>query len=210
MEKFEKLTGIAASLPYENINTDAVIPVRWIVNYGRDLGEGLFGGWRYDAAGKEKPDFILNQPPFRQARILLAGRNFGCGSSREEAVWALVGFGIRCVIAPSFGDIFFENSFKNSLLPIRMDPADMAAIAGDKTFAANSVLSVDLQACRITVPGGTADIAFEVEESRRKALLMGLDHIDLTLLDAAEIAAFQARDRTRRSWIYRSEQKHDG
>jgi 3-isopropylmalate/(R)-2-methylmalate dehydratase small subunit len=210
MEKFEKLTGIAASLPYENINTDAVIPVRWIVNYGWDLGEGLFGGWRYDAAGKEKPDFILNQPPFRQTRILLAGRNFGCGSSREEAVWALVGFGIRCVIAPSFGDIFFENSFKNSLLPIRMSAADIAAIAGDKTFAANSVLCVDLQTCRVTVPGGMTDIAFEVEESRRKALLMGLDHIDLTLLDAAEIAAFQVRDRTRRSWIYRSEQKHDG
>jgi 3-isopropylmalate/(R)-2-methylmalate dehydratase small subunit len=210
MEKFEKLTGIAASLPYENINTDAVIPVRWIVNYGWDLGEGLFGGWRYDAAGKEKPDFILNQPPFRQARILLAGRNFGCGSSREEAVWALVGFGIRCVIAPSFGDIFFENSFKNSLLPIRMSAADMAAISSDKTFAANAVLSVDLRTCRVTVPGGTADIAFAVEESRRKALLMGLDHIDLTLLDAGEIAAFQARDRSRRSWIYRSEQKHDG
>src|SRR5215468_4941873 len=128
MEKFETLTGIAAPLPYENINTDAIIPVRWIVQYGKDLGEGLFGGWRYDRQGLENPAFILNQEPFRQARILLVGPNFGCGSSREEAVWALLGFGIRCVIAPSFGDIFFGNAFKNSLLPIVLNPQSIARI----------------------------------------------------------------------------------
>jgi len=210
MEKFTTLAGVAVSLPYENINTDAIIPVSWIVNYGKDLGEGLFGGWRYDSAGKERGDFILNQAPFRQARILLAGRNFGCGSSREEDVWALLGFGIRCVVAPSFGDIFFDNSFKNSLLPIRMTPEDMAAIARDKAFVASSILSVDLEACRVTVPGGAVDIAFTVEESRRNGLLMGLDHIDLTLLHASEIAAFQAEDRSRRPWIYRWEQKNAG
>jgi len=114
------------------------------------------------------------------------------------------------VIAPSFGDIFFENSFKNSLLPIVMNPADMAAIARDKAFVASSILSVDLQACRVTVPDGMVDIAFAVEESRRKALLMGLDHIDLTLMHASEIASFQARDRSRRPWIYRSEQNDAG
>jgi 3-isopropylmalate/(R)-2-methylmalate dehydratase small subunit len=207
MEKFTTLTGVAAVMPAENINTDAIIPVRWIVNFGMDLGEGLFGGWRYDAAGKARGDFILNQPAYRQSRILIAGRNFGCGSSREEAVWALLGFGIRCVIAPSFGDIFFENAFKNSLLPIVMDPADIAAILRDPVFAASPNLSVDLPAGRVRVPGGTTEIGFTVEASRRTALLMGLDHIDLTLIHAPEIAAFQASDRSRRPWIYR---KHGG
>ena len=204
MEKFETLTGTAAALPQENINTDAIIPVRWIVNYGQDLGLGLFGGWRYDLAGKENPDFILNRPPFRQAKILLAGRNFGCGSSREEAVWALLGFGIRCVIAPSFGDIFFENSFKNSLLPVVMDQKDIAALAQDSRFLADPTLSVDLLLRRVSVPGGAASVAFSIADERRAALLSGLDHIGSTLTHAAEIAAFQAKDRSRRPWIYRS------
>ena len=204
MEKFETLTGIAASLLQENINTDAIIPVPWIVNYGRDLGQGLFGGWRYDLTGKENPDFILNRPPFRQSKILLAGRNFGCGSSREEAVWALLGFGIRCVIAPSFGDIFFENSFKNSLLPVVMDQKDIATIAQDPRFLGDPTLSVDLRLRRVSVPSGAASVEFTIAEGRRQALLSGLDHIGNTLTHAADIAAFQASDRSRRPWIYRS------
>ena len=202
MEKFETLSGVAASMPLENINTDAIIPVSWIVNYGRDLGQGLFGGWRYDQTGNENPTFVLNQPPNRAARILIAGQNFGCGSSREEAVWALLGFGIRCVIAPSFGDIFYENAFKNSLLPLRMAQEDIDALTRDPAFAAGARLTVDLQSCRVSVPSGSNGIGFSIEDSRRAALLAGLDHIDLSLQHAPATAAFQASDRERRPWIY--------
>jgi 3-isopropylmalate/(R)-2-methylmalate dehydratase small subunit len=202
MEKFETVTGIAAVLLYENINTDAIIPVPWIVKYGKDLGEGLFGGWRYDAKGRENPEFVLNRKRFREARILLAGQNFGCGSSREEAVWALRGFGIRCVIAPSFGDIFRENSFKNSLLPVVLDHGQIESIVADPIFVAEATLSVDLRAQRITVPRSEIGVSFSVEDSRRQALLEGLDHIGLTMTRAAEIAAFQAQDKSRRPWIY--------
>ncbi len=202
MEKFEKLTGVAAPMLMENINTDAVIPVRWIVNFGMDLGEGLFGGWRYRLDDSENPDFILNRPLYRDSRILLAGPNFGCGSSREEAPWALLGFGIRCVIAPSFGDIFFENSFKNGLLPIILDAATIQAICDELAASPPSILSVDLQRCEIALPSG-ATIAFQVDESRRQALLAGLDEIEQTLTHNTEFDVFQSTDRKRRPWIYR-------
>ncbi len=202
MEKFERVTGVAAPLVQENINTDAIIPASWIVNFGRDLGQGLFGGWRYRADGHENPDFVLNQPPYRDARILLAGRNFGCGSSREEAVWALLGFGIRCVVAPSFGDIFFENAFKNGLLPIVLEPAGVMTLLRETAAAPTPILTVDLVACTLGAPGATI-LSFTIPESRRRALLEGLDEIDLTLARAAEIHAFQAADRSRRPWIYR-------
>jgi 3-isopropylmalate/(R)-2-methylmalate dehydratase small subunit len=203
MEKFDRLTGIAAPLLLENINTDAIIPVPWIVNFGRDLGHGLFGGWRYDAAEREKPDFVLNQPPYRETKILLAGRNFGCGSSREEAVWALLGFGIRCVIAPSFGDIFFENSFKNGLLPVVLEPDGVAALARAIADAPSSpVLTVDLEACTIDAPRG-AQLSFAIQEGRRRNLLLGLDEIGQTLTRGGDIDRFQAADRARRPWIYR-------
>jgi len=205
VQKFDKLTGIAAPLLRENIDTDAIIPVRWIVNFGQDLGEGLFGGWRYGADDAENPDFILNQPPYRDTRILLTGRNFGCGSSREEAVWALLGFGIRCVIGPSFGDIFFENSFKNGLLPVVLERDEVATLVREVTAAQRPVLTVDLEQCAIVVPGGST-LSFTIPDSRRTALLMGLDEVDLTLARAAEIDAFQAADRSRRPWIYR---QHD-
>lgn len=201
MQKFEKLTGVAAPLLRANIDTDAIIPVRWIVNFGQDLGQGLFGGWRYGENDAENPAFILNQPPYRKARILLAGQNFGCGSSREEAVWALLGFGIRCVIAPSFGDIFFENSFKNGLLPVMLDGDKVAALADAIGGAPEPVLAVDLASCTVGVPGSSA-LSFHIEESRRRALLLGLDEVDLTLTRAADIDAFQAADRSRRPWIY--------
>ena len=201
MEKFDRLTGIAAPLLLENINTDAIIPVPWIVNFGRDLGHGLFGGWRYDAAEREKPDFVLNQPPYREARILLAGRNFGCGSSREEAVWALLGFGIRCVIAPSFGDIFFENSFKNGLLPVVLEPDGVAALARAIAEAPSPVLTVDLEACTVGAPRGP-QLPFTIQEGRRRNLLLGLDEVGQTLTQSADIDRFQAADRVRRPWIY--------
>lgn len=202
MQKFERLTGIAAPLLLENINTDAVIPVPWIVNFGQDLGKGLFGGWRYTLDGAENPAFILNQPPYREACILLAGRNFGCGSSREEAVWALLGFGIRCVIAPSFGDIFFENSFKNGLLPVVLEPDGVAALARESATQRPPVLTVDLEACAVGAPGGTR-LPFAIQDSRRRALLLGLDEVDLTLARTAEIERFQTADRSRRPWIHR-------
>ena len=202
MQKFERLTGIAAPLLLENINTDAVIPVPWIVNFGQDLGKGLFGGWRYTLDSAENPAFILNQAPYREACILLAGRNFGCGSSREEAVWALLGFGIRCVIAPSFGDIFFENSFKNGLLPVVLEPDGVAALAREGAAAHPSLLTVDLEACAVGVPGGTR-LPFAIQDSRRRALLLGLDEVDLTLARTAEIDRFQTADRSRRPWIHR-------
>ncbi len=201
MQKFETLTGVAAPLLIENINTDSVIPVRWIVNYGMDLGEGLFGGWRYKLDDSENPDFILNRPPYRDSRILLAGPNFGCGSSREEAPWALVGFGIRCVIAPSFGDIFFENSFKNGLLPIILDAATIEKIVDALAATPDSILTVDLQRCIIALPDGS-NIPFTVEESRRQALLAGLDEIDQTLTRATDFNSFQSSDKKRRPWIY--------
>jgi 3-isopropylmalate/(R)-2-methylmalate dehydratase small subunit len=202
VQKFDTLTGIAAPLLHENIDTDAIIPARWLVNFGLDLGEGLFGGWRYGIDNAENPDFILNQSPYRGTRILLAGGNFGCGSSREEAVWALLGFGIRCVIAPSFGDIFFENSFKNGLLPVILEPDGVATLVREITAAQRPVLTVDLDQCVIAVPGGST-LSFTIPESRRAALQMGLDEVDLTLARAAEIDAFQAADRSRRPWIYR-------
>jgi 3-isopropylmalate/(R)-2-methylmalate dehydratase small subunit len=209
MQKFDRLTGVAAPLLLENINTDAVIPVPWIVNFGQDLGRGLFGGWRYTLDGAEDPAFVLNRPPYREATILLAGRNFGCGSSREEAVWALLGFGIRCVIAPSFGDIFFENAFKNGLLPVVLEPEGVATLARESAAADPPLLTVDLEACTVGAPGGTS-LPFTVQDSRRRALLLGLDEVDLTLARAPEIDRFQAADRARRPWIHRSAARRAG
>ena len=201
MQKFERLTGIAAPLLLENINTDAIIPVPWIVNFGQDLGKGLFGGWRYTLDGAENPAFILNQPPYREACLLLAGRNFGCGSSREEAVWALLGFGIRCVIAPSFGDIFFENSFKNGLLPVVLEPDGVATLARESAAQRPPVLTVDLEACTVGAPGA-APVPFAIQEGRRRNLLLGLDEVGLTLTHGGDIDRFQAADRAHRPWIY--------
>ena len=201
MQPFNFVSAVAAALPIENVNTDAIIPVRWIVNIGQDLGKGLFGGWRYRPDETENPDFVLNLPSFRSSRILVSGANFGCGSSREEAVWALMGFGIRCVIAPSFGDIFFENSFKNGLLPIVLDSAKVSILLGELAASATHLMTVDLERCVVEVLGGTA-VDFAIDASRRQALLDGLDEIDQTLARVAEFAEYRERDRTRRPWIY--------
>jgi 3-isopropylmalate/(R)-2-methylmalate dehydratase small subunit len=201
LQPFDFVTDVAAALPIENVNTDAIIPVRWIVNIGQDLGKGLFGGWRYRPDGTENPDFVLNLPPFRKSRILVSGANFGCGSSREEAVWALMGFGIRCVIAPSFGDIFFENSFKNGLVPIVLDPTKVSTILGEFAASATHLMTVDLKRCIVEVVGGTT-VDFAIDASRRQALLDGLDEIDQTLTRSAEFTEYRARDGMRRPWIY--------
>ena len=199
MEKFTKLTGVAAPLPRQNVDTDVIIPIRRLVMEDRDkIGAYAFEPWRYSEDGAENPAFVFNQPAYRGAPILIAGRNFGCGSSREGAVWALWQLGVRCVIAPSFGGIFFNNCFKNGLLAIELPSAMVAALAAQ---APDGDFTVDLESCAITAPdGGTTD--FQVNPTQRKALLQGLDEIAMTLRRAEAIAAFQARDRVQRPWIY--------
>jgi 3-isopropylmalate/(R)-2-methylmalate dehydratase small subunit len=201
MEPFVRVDGIAASMRQEIIDTDQIIPAAWQRTLGGDPGKGLFAGWRYDLDGKEIPDFVLNREPFRRARILVGGPNFGCGSSREFAVWALMRFGIRCVIAPSFSDIFFENSFKNGLLPVVLPAADVDSLHQHIERTNDPSFAVDLERCAIELPDGRS-IPFTVPEARRTALLEGLDEIGQSLLFAQDIAAFQERDRAARPWVH--------
>ena len=204
MEKFTAVSGIAASFPQGNIDTDAIIPASYLRSLGSDLGAGLFARSRYGTDGKEDPDFVLNRPPFRQSRILVAGANFGCGSSREAAVWALQRFGIRCVIAPSFGDIFFENSFKNGLLPLILPEAQVRELLGYLAASNDPTLAVDLGRCTVATPQGRS-IRFAIAPARRAALLKGLDEIGQTLRRDDEIAAFQKADAAKRRWIHARE-----
>lgn len=201
MEKFTRLEGPAASFPKPDIDTDAIIPASWQRTLTGDPGKGLFGGWRYDLQGNENPDFILNRDPFRQAKIIVGGANFGCGSSREFAVWALMRFGIRCVIAPSFGDIFFENSFKNGLLPIVLPPDEVERLHSHLTATNDPTIAVDLERCEIRLGNGQV-FAFRIPAARRTALLEGLDEIGATLKFAADIDRFQARQRDLEPWVY--------
>jgi 3-isopropylmalate/(R)-2-methylmalate dehydratase small subunit len=204
MEKFTRVAGIAAAFPKVNIDTDAIIPAQWLRSLSTDLGKGLFGGSRYDHEGNENPEFILNRAPYRDAKIIVAGPNFGCGSSREGAVWALQRFGIRCVVAPGFSDIFFENAFKNGLLPVILPERDVQELLGFLETTNDPALTVDLERCVIETPQGRA-ISFTIPEARRTALLEGLDEIGQTLRQEAEIAAFQVRDREARPWIHHRE-----
>ena len=201
MEKFTRLDGVAASLPMSDINTDAVIPASYQRTLNDDPGKGLFAGWRYDLQGNEVPDFILNREPYRKSRIIVAGENFGCGSSREFAVWALMRFGIRCVIAPSFGDIFYENSFKNGLLPAILTQSQVDALQEHLAHANDPTLTVDLELQLIELPNGKT-IPFSVPATRRIALLEGLDEIGQTLRFADEIADFQRRQRESEPWLH--------
>ena len=202
MGKFTILHGLAAPLMRENIDTDAIIAAQAMMG-GQVTrpGEKLFTSWRYQADGQENPDFVLNRPRYRGARILVAGRNFGCGSSREHAVWALIGYGISCVIAPSFGEIFYDNSFQNGLLPAIVPAADAQCIAAALESAADPSLTVDLARRRITLPDGT-NLAFAVPAERREALLQGLDELSLLLTRQAAADAWQHRDRSERPWVY--------
>ena len=201
MEKFTVLKGVAAPLMLANVDTDVIIRIERLSRLDRgELGPWAFESLRYLADGSENPQFLLNQPPWRGASILLAAENFGCGSSREMAVWALWDAGVRCVIAPSFGDIFYGNCFQNGMLALRLPGAEVAAIAAEVRGGANEI-SVDLERQRVLTPSGRA-FAFEIEPGRRKALLAGLDAIGVTLTYAEDIARFQARDRSERPWLY--------
>lgn len=206
MKKFVKMTGVAAPILRANVDTDALLPGRFLTK-AEEIGKSgfgayLFADWRRGPDGGEDPDFVLNQPLYRKATILLGGDNFGCGSSREHAVWALAGFGIRCVMAPGFGEIFFNNCFKNFVLPIVLEPQIVDGLAAQVSRdGGGGELTVDLEACTVSGPDG-APHAFTIDASRRAALLEGLDDIGVTLRREDEIAAFQAADRARRPWIY--------
>ena len=202
MEKFTRLTGVAIPIMEENINTDALMPTAWIINPGEDWGNGLFRNWRRDKKGLPLAEFALNQKRYLNSKILLAGKNFGCGSSREEAVWGLVDYGIRCVIAPSFGDIFYNSSFKNGLLPIILAEKDVFELAKALSQSETSQLTVDLETRTIIATDGST-MDFALDDSRRRPLLDGMDDISRTLSLKAQIDAFQTTDRTRRPWIYR-------
>ena len=192
MEKFDKLTGIAAPLDIINVDTDMIIPKQFLKTIQRSgLGKNLFDEMRYTPEGDEIADFVLNQPAYRSAEILVAGDNFGCGSSREHAPWALLDFGIRCVIAPSFADIFYNNCFKNGILPIVLPQADVDKLMYDAKRGANATVSIDLESQTIKGPDG-GEIAFEVDAFRKQCLMQGLDDIGLTLQKATAIDDYEA------------------
>ena len=200
MEKFTRLSGVAAPLPMVNVDTDMVIPKTYLKGTERTgLGKHLFAEMRFNEDGSERPDFVLNRPAWRQAEILVAFENFGCGSSREHAPWALRDFGIRCVIAPSFADIFFNNCFKNGILPLVLPKAVCVELIDDAERGANATLTIDLEAQELTRPDGER-IAFEVEPSRRSRLLEGLDEIGATVARAHRIDAFEAKLRLNQPW----------
>jgi 3-isopropylmalate/(R)-2-methylmalate dehydratase small subunit len=205
MEKFTELTAIAAPLLRINVDTDAIIPSREMKRVSKKgLSEGLFAGWRYAEAGgrAENPEFVLNQPPYRDAKILLSGANFGCGSSREHAVWALYEWGIRCIVAPSFGAIFYGNCVLNGILPVILEHAVVEALARQVEAAPESnKITVSLEQQIVRSPNG-AEYAFEIAPGDRDMLREGLDAIAATMKRDDEILAFQARDRIKRPWIY--------
>ena len=201
MEKFTTLTGVAAPLPMVNVDTDAIIPKQYLKTIKRTgLSAGLFHEMRTDRNGVVTGDFVLDKPAYRDAKVLVAGDNFGCGSSREHAPWALLDAGIRCVISTSFADIFFNNCFKNGILPVTLPQADVDALMADAEMGANATVTVDLEAQTITRPNGEA-IAFEVEPFRKHCLLNGLDDIGLTLQKAANIDSFEAAAARERPWL---------
>ena len=201
MQPFTVLTGIAAPLPLANVDTDKIIPARFLKTIRRSgLGVHLFDALRYDEAGAERPDFVLNQPPYRDAQILIAHENFGCGSSREHAPWALLDFGIRCVIAPDFADIFHGNCFKNGILPVRLPRAVCDTLMADAALGGNARLTIDLERQVILRPNGE-EIGFAIDPTRRAMLLQGLDEIGQTLGKSAAIDVFEAQRRAAQPWM---------
>ena len=202
MEKFTKLSGTAAPLPMVNVDTDKIIPKQFLKTIARTgLAKGLFYELRFDEADQPKPGFVLDQPAYREARILVAGENFGCGSSREHAPWALLDAGIRCIIAPSFADIFYNNCFKNGILPIVLPREQVDLLMDDAERGANAVITVDLENQEITGPDGGC-IRFEIDPFRKHCLVNGLDDIGLTLQKANKIETFEDEQRRERSWLY--------
>jgi 3-isopropylmalate/(R)-2-methylmalate dehydratase small subunit len=202
MEKFDKLTGIAAPLPMINVDTDMIIPKQFLKTIKRTgLGKNLFDEMRYTPDGKEIPGFVLNKPAYRKAKILVTGENFGCGSSREHAPWALMDFGIRCVIAPSFADIFYNNCFKNGILPIVLPREDVAKLMDDAERGANATISIDLEKQEIRGPDGGC-VKFEIEAFRKHCLLNGLDDIGLTLQKKKSIDSFEEKNKLGQPWLW--------
>jgi 3-isopropylmalate/(R)-2-methylmalate dehydratase small subunit len=200
MENFTTLTGIAAYLPMINVDTDMIIPKQYLKTIKRTgLGKGLFAELRYDEKGAPLPDFVLYKPPYTKAKILITGENFGCGSSREHAPWALLDFGFRCIIAPSFADIFYNNCFKNGILPITLPQEEIDKLIDDASRGANATITVDLGAQEIRGPDGGV-IKFDIDPFRKRCLMEGLDDIGLTLEKGDAIEAFEARSKHERPW----------
>ncbi|RKF12925.1 3-isopropylmalate dehydratase small subunit [Roseovarius spongiae] len=201
MEKFEKLSGVAAPLPLINVDTDMIIPKQFLKTIKRSgLGVNLFDEMRYDDDGNEIPDFVLNKPAYRNAEILVAGENFGCGSSREHAPWAIKDFGIRCVIAPSYADIFYNNCFKNGILPIALPQEQVDILMAEAEKGANARIEIDLEAQTVTTSEGEV-IRFDIDPFKKHCLLEGLDDIALTFEKVAAIDKFEAAASAARPWV---------
>lgn len=201
MEKFTTLSAVAAPLPLVNVDTDMIIPKQFLKTIQRSgLGNALFDEMRRTPDGKEIPDFVLNKPAYRNAKILVAGANFGCGSSREHAPWALLDFGIRCIIAPSFADIFYGNCFKNGILPIILPQSDIDKLMDDAERGSNAVISVDLESQEIRGPDGGV-ITFDIDPFRKQILLNGWDDIGLTLRDEPAINAYEDKAKLSKPWL---------
>ncbi len=202
MQPFTTLRGTAAPFPAINVDTDKIIPARHLKTIRRTgLGVALFEALRYDEEGHERPDFVLNQPRYRNAKILITGENFGCGSSREHAPWALLDFGIRCVIAPSFADIFYNNAFKNGMLLITLSKQEVELLLKEAESAADPTFEIDLEAQEIRRPTGNAPIRFDIDPFKKHCLLNGLDDIGLTMERVDKIAAFEASRRHQFPWL---------
>lgn len=201
MQAFTKLTGIAAPMPKANVDTDQIIPARFLKSISRTgFGKNLFANFRYREDGGENPDFVLNQEPYRKAEILIAFENFGCGSSREHAPWALLDFGIRCVIAPDFADIFHNNSFKNGVLPVKLPREVCEQLMEDARMGGNARLTVDLEREVVVRPNGE-EIPFKIDPLRRHLLLNGLDDIGQTLQHAPAIDSYEAKQKAAQPWL---------
>jgi 3-isopropylmalate/(R)-2-methylmalate dehydratase small subunit len=201
MDKFTVLEGVAAPLPMINVDTDKVIPKQYLKTIKRTgLGKGLFAEMRYKDDGSENPDFVLNKPAYRNAKIIVAGDNFGCGSSREHAPWALLDYGIRCVISTSFADIFYNNCFKNGILPIKVSPEDLEKLFDDAERGANATLTIDLAKQEIRGPDGGM-VRFEIDSFRKHCLLNGLDDIGLTMVKSDKIADHESKAKAARPWM---------
>ena len=201
MDKFTTLTAVAAPMPIVNVDTDMIIPKQYLKTIKRTgLGSALFSEMRYKDDGSENPDFVLNKPAYRDAKIIVAGDNFGCGSSREHAPWALKDFGVTCVISTSYADIFYNNCFKNGILPVVVSPEDLEKLMDDAERGANATLSVDLEAQEIRGPDGGV-VTFEIDAFKKNCLLNGLDDIGLTMEKAEKVDAFEASMRDERPWV---------
>lgn len=201
MDKFTTLTGVAAPMPIINIDTDMIIPKQYLKTIKRSgLGTALFSEMRYNEDGSENPDFVLNKPGYRDAQIIVAGDNFGCGSSREHAPWALLDYGIKCVISTSFADIFYNNCFKNGVLPIVVTPEQLDMLMDDAERGANATLTVDLESQTISGPDG-GSISFDIDPGRKETLLEGLDDIAITMKKGDSIGSFESKVAEERPWI---------